>query len=253
MMQFNTEYSPLVIKVGGNDLAQPGFIDDLASAVARLQQHTPCILVHGGGQAINRMQEQLGLKPVYVDGQRVTDEASLDVAEMMLSGLVNKQITRALLKAGVDAHGMSGVDRNLIQVEPWAPEMGRVGRITHVRADVLRDLCAQNVVPVISPISVGPDGSYNVNADHAAGAIAAALHAQGATFVTNVPGVKIGLDVAPSLSIAQTEALIADGVISGGMIPKVHAALAAVAGGVRQAIITDLTGLGAGTGTVFVA
>lgn len=254
MMQPSTEqHAPIVIKVGGNDLARPGFIDDLAAAVARIQCHTPCILVHGGGQAINAMQTRLGLEPVYVDGQRVTDEASLEVAEMMLSGLVNKQLTRALLKAGVDAQGLSGVDRGLIQVEPWAPEMGRVGRITHVRADVLRALCDLGVVPVISPISLGPDGSYNVNADHAAGAIAAALSAQHATFVTNVPGVKVGLDVAASLSVAQTQSLIEQGIISGGMIPKVNAALAAVTSGVRRAIITDLPGLHAGTGTVFVA
>ncbi len=248
---FNT--LPIVIKIGGNDLEQPGFIDDLARSVAALQQQTPCILVHGGGQAINRLQKQLGLEPVYVNGQRVTDDASLAVAEMMLSGSVNKALTMALLRAGVDALGLSGVDRGLLQVEPWGEGMGRVGRIVSVRADVLLGLCEQGVVPVVSPISLGPDGRYNVNADHAAGAIAAALHAAHATFLTNVPGVKIGAEVAPYLTVAQAQELIAQGVITGGMIPKVQAALAAIGSGVQKAIITDLPGLSAGTGTVFAA
>lgn len=242
---------PIVIKIGGNDLEKPGFVDDLAQAVAHLSQQVPCVLVHGGGQAIKRLQQQLGIEPIYVNGQRVTDDATLQVAEMMLSGVVNKQLTLALLRAGIDAIGLSGVDRGLIQVEPWGADMGRVGRIVHVRSDVLLALCEQGVVPVISPISMGPDGRYNVNADHAAGAIAAALHAAHATFLTNVPGVQIGAEVAPYLTVAQAQDLIAQGVITGGMIPKVTAALDAVGRGVRQAVITDLPGLTAGTGTIF--
>ena len=244
---------PIVIKVGGNDLEQPGFIPALALAIAQINQHTPCILVHGGGKSISRLQERLGLEAVYVNGQRVTDEASLEVAEMMLSGKVNKALTLALLRAGVDALGMSGVDRRLLQVEPWSADMGRVGRIICVRSDVLLDLCAQSVVPVVSPISLGAEGSYNVNADHAAGAIAAAVTAAHATFLTNVPGVQVNGTVAPTLSVAETHDLIAQDVITGGMIPKVTAALDAVAKGVQKAIITDLAGLSAGTGTVFVA
>ncbi|MBI5959925.1 MAG: acetylglutamate kinase [Chloroflexi bacterium] len=252
-MTHQPETLPIVIKVGGNDLDKPGFIDELASTVAELNRHTPCIVVHGGGQAINRLQKQLGIEPVLVNGQRVTDEASLDVAEMVLSGGVNTQITLALLRAGVDAQGMSGVDRGLLQVEPWSPEMGRVGRIVKVRAEVLLGLCAQSVVPVISPISMGPEGRYNVNADHAAGAIAAAIKAAHAAFVTNVPGVKVGDGVAPVLTVNEVNALIAQQVITGGMIPKVQAALDAVSSGAAKAIITDLAGLRAGTGTIFVA
>jgi acetylglutamate kinase len=252
-MMHTSDNLPVVVKVGGNDLDKPGFVDDLASAIAELSQRTPCLLVHGGGQAINRLQKQLGLEPVYVNGQRVTDEASLEVAEMVLSGVVNKQLTLALLRAGVDALGVSGVDRGLLQVEPWSPDMGRVGRIVKVRVQVLLEWCAQQIVPVISPISMGPDGRYNVNADHAAGAIAAALKAAHATFVTNVPGVKIGSDVAPLLSVAEVNDLITRQIITGGMIPKVQAALDAVASGVQKAVITDLAGLRAGTGTVLVA
>jgi acetylglutamate kinase len=247
------DQSPIVIKVGGNDLDKPGFVDDLALAIAELNQRTPCILVHGGGQAVTQLQQQLGIQPVYVNGQRVTDEASLRAVEMVLSGLVNKQLVLALLRAGVDAMGMSGVDRGLLQVEPWSPELGRVGRIIAVRTDVLLGFCAQGVVPVVSPISLGPEGRYNVNADHAAGAIAAALKAAHATFLTNVPGVKIGEAVAIYLSVAEAQDLIAREVITGGMIPKVTAALDAIASGVQKVIITDLAGLSAGTGTVFMA
>jgi acetylglutamate kinase len=238
--------------VGGNDLDKPGFVADLARAIAELSHHTPCILVHGGGQAVTHLQQQLGIKPIYVNGQRVTDETSLEAVEMVLSGLVNKQLVEALLRAGVDAMGMSGVDRGLLQVEAWSPELGRVGRIVAVRTEVLLGFCAHGVVPVVSPISLGPQGHYNVNADHAAGAIAAALKAPHATFVTNVPGVRVGDEVARSLSVAQANELIAHAVITGGMIPKVQAALAAIASGVQQAIITDLPGLRSGTGTVLV-
>ncbi len=242
---------PIVIKIGGNDLDTPGFMETLAQTIAALNQQTPYILVHGGGRAVTGVQQKLGLEAVYVNGLRVTDEASLDVVEMVLSGLVNKQLTRALLGAGVDALGMSGVDRGLLQVEPWSPDLGRVGRIVRVRTDVLLDLCAQGVVPVVSPISLGPEGSYNVNADHAAGAIAAALHAAHATFLTNVPGVRVGETVAPYLSVAEVQDLIAREIITGGMIPKVNAALDALSSGVQKVIITDLAGLSTGTGTVF--
>lgn len=242
----------IVVKIGGNDLETPGFVEQLAQTVAALVQHTPLVIVHGGGKSVSQMQQRLGLEPVYLNGQRVTDAASLDVVEMMLSGLVNKRLTLALLQHGVDALGMSGVDRGLLRVEP-VPEMGRVGRIVAVRADVLRDLCVQGIVPVVSPVSLGADGRYNVNADHAAGAIAAALDAEVATFLTNVPGVRVGASVAPVLTAAEAQQLISTGVINGGMIPKVTAALDAVAQGVRRAVITDLPGLSAGSGTVFTA
>jgi len=239
-----------VVKIGGNDLETPGFVPQLSAAVAALVQRTPLVIVHGGGKSVSRLQQQLGLEPVYVDGQRVTDAPSLDVVEMVLSGLMNKRLTLALLQHDVDALGMSGVDRGLLRVEP-VPQMGLVGHIVAVRAEVLRDLCAQGVVPVVSPVSLGPDGRYNVNADHAAGAIAAALDAETATFLTNVPGVQVDSAVAPALTSAETHALIERGVITGGMIPKVTAALDVVAQGVRRAVITDLAGLTAGSGTVF--
>ena len=143
----------------------------------------------------------------------------------------------------------------LIRVEQQAHpagDLGHVGRPVAVRAEVLRDLLDQNVVPVLAPISLGPDGVYNVNADEAAGAVAAALGDAEVVFVTNVAGVLVGGMVAPQLVRAEIAALIADGTISGGMIPKVRAALTALAAGVRAARITNLAGLGQGAGTVIV-
>jgi acetylglutamate kinase len=244
---------PTVIKVGGNDLSTPGFTDQLAAAVYDLSQAEPCILVHGGGRAITDLMARLGIEPVYVDGQRITDEATLEAAEMILSGRVNKDLVAALLAAGVDALGLSGVDRGLLRVKPWAEDMGLVGRIVAVRVEVLDELCGSGVVPVISPISLGPAGRYNVNADHAAGAIAGAVDANQAVFVTNVPGVKVNGEIVPLLSAGETRGLIEQGEIHGGMIPKVEAALAALESGVRRARITNLPGLQAGTGTSLVS
>jgi acetylglutamate kinase len=244
---------PTVIKVGGNDLSMPGFTDQLAAIIYDLSQQEPCILVHGGGRAITDLMTRMGIEPAYVDGQRITDEATLEAAEMILSGRVNKDLVAALLAAGVDALGMSGVDRGLLRVKPWAEDMGLVGRIVAVRVEVLEELCGSGVVPVISPISLGPAGRYNVNADHAAGAIAGAVDASQAVFVTNVPGVKVDGEIVPLLSAGETRDLIERGEIHGGMIPKVEAALAALENGVRRARITDLPGLQAGTGTSLIS
>lgn len=246
-----------VIKIGGNDLETEGFIPQLAGAIAGLNSGRGRILVHGGGRSISGLMQQLGVEAAFVNGQRITDEAGLRVAEMVLSGSVNKLLTLALLEAGVDAMGLSGVDRGLLRAERWAEagspgDMGLVGRIVQVRAGVLRELCAAGVVPVISPISAGDGGRYNVNADHAAGAIAGAVGAGRAVFVSNVPGVKVGEDVAPRLTAGEVSELIEAGVIHGGMIPKVQAALDALARGARSAVITDLGGLRAGTGTTVV-
>ncbi|MCC6905456.1 MAG: acetylglutamate kinase [Anaerolineae bacterium] len=243
---------PIIIKMGGNDLADPAFVPALAQIVAALNHQAPVVLVHGGGRTVDKLLDALQITPTYHNGQRVTDAATLDVVEMVLTGQVNKQLVLALLEAGVDALGLSGVDRGLLRVERWSQEMGLVGRIVAVRAEVLDGLCAQGVVPVISPISIGPEGRYNVNADHAAGAIAGAISAARAVFLTNVPGVLREGAVIPRLTAREADALIAEGVISGGMIPKVNAALDGLNGGVAMTVITDLNGLRAGSGTAFV-
>ena len=246
-----------VIKIGGNELSDAEFLAQLARDVRFLQTETavPVIIVHGGGRAIGDLQAQLGLAPVKVDGLRVTDKASLHVAEMVLSGHSNKLIVKALLHAGVDALGLSGVDGGILRAQkkphPQA-DLGYVGEIVAVRTDLLLQLGGMGVTAVLSPISLGVDGfTYNVNADEAAAAVAEALHAEQLDFISNVPGVLADDVVVPHLTPQETQALIADGTISGGMIPKVSAALNAVERGVRQARIVNLIGLTADGGTIF--
>ena len=251
--KLKTQNSKLVLKIGCNELDDPAFVAELARVVAGLRPAP--VLVHGGGKEIGVIQRALGGEPRFVGGLRVTDEYALQAAEMVLCGLVSTRLVAALLAAGADAQGLSGVDRGLIRVERQShPEgdLGHVGRPVAVRAEVLRVLLDQNVVPVLAPISLGPDGVYNVNADEAAGAVAAALEDAEVVFVTNVPGVLVGGVVAPQITRATIAALIASGTIVGGMIPKVRAALTALDAGVRSARITNLAGLGQGSGTVIV-
>ena len=242
----------LILKVGGNEIDDADFLTGFANAIAKMRE-TP-VVVHGGGKEIADLQVKLGLTPRFVEGLRVTDDASLAVAEMVLSGRVNKRIVAALLNAGADAIGLSGIDRGLVRAEKLqhpGGDLGHVGKVVNVRAEVLKDFVARKIVPVVSPISLGSDGSFNVNADSVACAIAAALNADAVVFVTNVAGVLRDERVIPSLTANETEELIKSKIIFGGMIPKVRAALDAVAGGAKAARITNLEGLLGGAGTVF--
>jgi acetylglutamate kinase len=254
-----------VIKIGGNDIDDSAFVQRLVSAVKAMQPKP--VLVHGGGKEIGQIQQALGGEPRFVSGLRVSDETAMAAAEMVLAGAVNTRLVVALGLAGVDAAGMSGVDRGLIRVVKYQHpdgDIGRVGQPVAVRTEVLWQLLDTQVVPVIAPISLGEDGSYNVNADPAAAAIAAGLANDGrelaveVTFVTNVPGVKLDGAVAARLDAAAIAAAIASGAIYGGMIPKVNAALEVLAAGVTQARIVDIAGLevlaaGGAAGTVIVA
>ncbi|GAB4188634.1 MAG: acetylglutamate kinase [Roseiflexaceae bacterium] len=252
--KLKTQNSKLVLKVGGNELDDPDFVEQLAREVAALRPAP--VLIHGGGKEIGIVQRALGGEPRFVAGLRVTDEAALQAAEMVLCGAVSTRLVAALLAAGADAQGLSGVDRGLIRAERQThPEgdLGRVGRPVAVRAEVLHGLLDQGAVPVVAPVSLGPDGVYNVNADEAAGAVAAALGDAEVVFVTNVPGVLVAGQLAPELRASEIATLIDDGTISGGMIPKVRAALAALGAGVRSARITNLAGLGSRGGTAIVS
>ncbi len=243
----------MVLKVGGNDLDDPAFLQALAGYLAT--PPAPVILVHGGGKEIGTLQARLGIAPQWVDGLRVTDEDTLAVVEMVLCGRVNTRLVRQLIAAGIDAQGMSGADRGLVRAAKLAHpggDLGRVGAITAVRGDALAAMLAQGITPVIAPLALGDDGEmYNVNADHAAAAVAQAVGAGRIVFLTNVSAVRVDGAPAPSLSQAEAERLIAGGVITGGMIPKVQTALHAVALGIPQAVITDLDGLRHQGGTVF--
>jgi acetylglutamate kinase len=245
-----------VLKIGGNELEEPEFLRGLGDTVAAMDE--PVVIVHGGGRAIADMQARLGLETVKVDGLRVTDAASLAVSQMVLSGHTNKTIVVALLSAGVQAVGISGVDGGLLRCvrkQHPAADLGFVGQIVEVHPQLIHILVAQGITPVISPISLGLEGQvYNINADEAAGAIAAALKARVLNFISNVPGV---LDqdnrTIPKLTAAESQLLIQRGVIRDGMIPKVLAALEVINGGVPSARIVNLTGLPAGQGTLFIS
>lgn len=241
-----------IIKLGGNEIDLAEFLESFAQIVAALP--TPPIIVHGGGKEVTALGTKLGLVERRIDGLRVTDEAYLQVVEIVLVGAINKRLVRTLNRAGVQAVGLSGADASLMRAEPLrhpAGDLGYVGQITQVNTHFLQMLLAQNIVPVIAPIGLGGDGcAYNINADHAALAIAKAMDADALLFVTNVPGVKLDGNVIPQLSAREIEAHIASGQISGGMIPKVRAATDAVAAGVRSVVICDLDGVKNGTGTV---
>jgi acetylglutamate kinase len=245
----------VVLKVGGNELDDEAFLAGLVQAVQAVmgEGHSP-VIVHGGGKAIADLQQRLGIEPRFIEGLRVTDDASLDIAEMVLSGLMNKRIVRALVDANVRAAGISGVDDGTIHVEKmWHPmgDLGRVGEIRDVDPHLLQTLMDGGIVPVVSPISFGSlDGqSYNVNADHAATAIAAKLGAIKLVFISNVPGVLVAGRVCRAVTADQAEAWIDEGIITGGMIPKVRSAIEAARGGVAQAVITNLAGVQEGGGT----
>ena len=241
-----------VIKVGGNDLDNPEFVQRLAETVKGLSQLS--VLVHGGGKEIRSLQERLGLEPRYVEGLRVTDSASLEVVQMVLTGRVNKRLVAALIAQGVDAFGMSGIDRSAVKAEKLehpGGDLGWVGRVVAVRSEVFLNMLENGVTPVLSPICWGSDGSiFNVNADHVAEGVARALEADMLAFVSNVPGVLSDDTLVERLTPDQATTLIDDGTIAGGMIPKVRSAVEAVTRGVAAVRITDLQGLRRGTGTV---
>jgi acetylglutamate kinase len=243
---------PIVVKVSGHELDDPAYLSEFAQVIKGL--NIPVVVVHGGGAEISAMQKTMGIEPRYQDGVRITDEASLKVVEMVLCGTVNKRLVRYLLAAGVDAQGMSGVDRGLVRAEKMqhpTQNMGYTGSVVAVRGDVLAEFLNAGVTPVVAPVCLGADSTLNVNADHVAGAVAASIGASRVVFLTNVRGVLVNDQLTPALTPGRTQELIADGTIFGGMIPKVQTALHALQSGVSQAVITDLNGLQAGTGTIF--
>ncbi|MBN1264141.1 MAG: acetylglutamate kinase [Anaerolineales bacterium] len=241
-----------VIKIGGNELDNPAFVTSLANSLKQLQE--PAVLVHGGGKIIDTLQQQLGITPVKANGLRVTDAASLPPTLMVLSGLVNKKLTAGLIQSGIDAIGLSGVDGGLLRcskLKAAGIDLGFVGSIEEVRVEILENLTGGGLLPVISPMSLGYDGQImNVNADQAAAAIAAALNADMLDFISNVSGVVAQGQLLPTLSRSRAEALIQDGTIHSGMLPKIQAAFDALEVGVSRVRIVDLDGFAHHAGTI---
>ena len=227
----------LVVKLGGTTIAEQSHVLADVAAVARRR---PVVLVHGGGKRITEWLERLGVPSKFEGGLRVTDAQSLEVAAAVLRGVVNSELVAGLRDLGVDAVGLSGVDGGLL-IGQRIPDVGLVAHVTGIRRDLLDSLLVADQVPVVAPLARDEGGVVcNVNADDAAAGIAAGLGARQLVLMTDVDGVRDSsgrkLD---SISVAEAEALIADGTISGGMVPKVKAALAALAWDDAEAIIAD--------------
>ncbi|BBL80179.1 acetylglutamate kinase [Rubrobacter xylanophilus] len=223
---------PVVVKVGGASVAG-GALEDLPGM---LSGGTRIVLVHGGGKQLSRMLDTLGIPTRFHEGLRITDERTLEVAEMVFAGSVNKELVRGLLALGVPAAGISGTDGPVLRVEPL-PGLGRVGRIVGVEDRLLEALWNGGFVPVVAPLGLGPEGAYNVNADDAAAALAVALGARGLLLLTDVDGLLRDGEPVPALTPGECERYVRSGIASGGMAPKLRAAAQAAHGGVPARII----------------
>lgn len=233
----------VVVKFGGNAMGDDAAMAEFARDIVLMRQvGVNPVVVHGGGPMINEMLDKLGIKSHFVRGKRVTDRATVEVVEMILSGLVNKRIVQAIMDAGGRAVGISGKDDDLMVCVADDPELGFVGKPVEMNVQVLRDLYAAGIIPVVAPVATGmaDNETFNVNGDTAAGAIAGALQADRLLLLTDVAGVKNAAgEVMTALTPEEVRAMIADGTIGGGMIPKVETALLAVEQGVRAVTILD--------------
>jgi len=242
-----------VVKISGHCLDDELQLRQFAETVAGSSERL--VIVHGGGKEISRLQQQLNIEPRYVDGLRVTDAESLALVEMVLCGAVNKRLVRHLLAAGVDALGLSGVDRGLVrarQMRHDSVDMAYTGEVESLRPQVICDLFELGVTPVIAPVSLGAGSNFNLNADPVASAIAPAIAARKVVFISNVAGVMVDGALMRSITRAQAHAFIEGAVIAGGMIPKALAALEVLSAGIPEAVITDLDGWGNNGGTTFI-
>ncbi|WP_299734762.1 acetylglutamate kinase [uncultured Roseobacter sp.] len=232
----------VVIKLGGHAMGSDEAMEEFARDVV-LMRHVGVnpVIVHGGGPMINAKLDALQIKSEFVHGKRVTDAATMEVVEMVLSGLVNKRIVQAINRQGGRAVGLSGKDGGLITCTQTHPELGFVGTPDVVNPRLLRDLGEKEYIPVIAPLGAGHEGeTFNINGDTAAGAVAAALKADRLLLLTDVAGVKNAEgEVLTELSATQIREMTAQGTIAGGMIPKTETALDALQGGVRAAVILD--------------
>jgi acetylglutamate kinase len=246
----------IVIKYGGNAMVDETLKQDFARDVVllKLVGINP-VIVHGGGPQIGKLLERIGKESRFVQGMRVTDRETMDVVEMVLGGLVNKEIVNLINRHGGKAVGLTGKDGGLIRAKKMImkaagpqegmPEeiidIGHVGEVDRIDPEVVALLDTQDFIPVIAPIGVGEDGhAYNINADIVAGKLASTLKAEKLILLTNTTGVLDGAGaLLTGLTAPEVDAYIKDGTINGGMLPKVRCALDAIAGGVRSSHIID--------------
>ena len=233
----------VVVKFGGNAMGDDEAMADFARDIVLMRQvGVNPVVVHGGGPMINDLLAKLGIKSDFVRGKRVTDKATVEVVEMVLSGLVNKRIVQAINDEGGRAVGISGKDDDLMVCEPDDPELGFVGKPVEMNVQVLRDLYNAGIIPVVAPVATGMNDNetFNVNGDTAAGAIAGALQADRLLLLTDVAGVKNKAgEIVTQMTPEDVSTMIEDGTIAGGMIPKTETALKALEDGVRAVVILD--------------
>lgn len=222
----------VVVKVGGAAVSG-GALEDLPGL---LESGAKVALVHGGGHQLTRMLDALGITTRFHEGLRVTDEETMRVAEMVFAGEVNKSLVRELGGLGVPAAGISGTDGPTLLVRPM-PELGRVGEVARVETRLIETLWEGGFVPVISPIGLGPEGAYNVNADSAAAALAVGLGAGHLFLLTDVDGLLREGEPVPALTPEECEGYVESGLAAGGMVPKLRAAARAAQGGVEARIV----------------
>jgi len=232
----------VVIKLGGHAMGSDEAMETFARDVVLMSQvGVNPVIVHGGGPMINEMLEKLAITSDFVNGKRVTDATTMEVVEMVLSGLVNKRIVQAINGQGGRAVGLSGKDAGMITCTPSSPDLGLVGEPDEINPAILHTMFDANIIPVIAPLGAGRNGeTFNINGDTAAGAVAAALKADRLLLLTDIDGVRDASGrVVTELSADQIRQMTRDGVIAGGMIPKTETALAAIEGGVRAVVILD--------------
>ncbi|ULQ47685.1 acetylglutamate kinase [Flagellatimonas centrodinii] len=236
----------MVVKYGGNAMKDDTMIESFARDIVLMKAvgMNP-VVIHGGGPQIGAHLERLGKKSEFIDGMRVTDADTMDVVEMMLGGLVNKAVVSAINQQGGRAVGLTGKDGGMIRARkmtmPGGQDVGQVGEVEQIDPRVINHLEAGGFIPVIAPVGVGAAGeAYNINADIAAGKLATVLKAEKLMLLTNIRGLldKDG-KILTGLKVPQVQALIADGTIYGGMLPKIGCALDAVNAGVKSAHIID--------------
>ena len=236
------EGAVVVIKLGGHAMSSDEAMDVFARDVVLMRQvGVNPVVVHGGGPMINEMLARLNIETTFVGGKRVTDEATVEVVEMVLGGRINARIVQALERQGGRAVGLSGKDARLMTCDPADPELGFVGEPAEIDVTILRTLFEAGMIPVIAPLGAGRNGeTFNVNGDTAAGAIAGGLKADRLLLLTDVAGVKDrDGNVLTELDSAAVKRLTEDGTIAGGMIPKTETAVAALNQGVRGVVILD--------------
>ena len=235
----------VVIKYGGNAMVNEQLKQQVMEDIALLWLiGVKVVLVHGGGPEISSMMKQLGKEAVFVDGLRVTDKETVDIVQMVLAGKVNKDLVNLIQTKGGHAVGVSGIDGGILEATIKDEKLGFVGEITKVRTQPITDLLEKNYIPVVSTVASDRQGNvYNINGDTAAAYIAGALEAERLIMMTDIAGILRDKDdpttLIPHVSIAEAKQLYDEGVVSGGMIPKVDCCIEAIGHGVNNVVIMD--------------